>query len=170
MLPSIMIRINMRHYSSRLVGALLLIAFSSQAISMDRQDSQPSLCFDGRGSVCEVALATAIGRAGEYDGTKVMVVGYLAEFRNELRLYLSEDARLVGDVASSVLVTGIDAETASQLGRQAESYVRVTGFVRTLKDRDWDRTSIVVERAFTLMRPANRDRVRAIQRESELKL
>jgi len=169
MQPSIMSRTDMRHYSSKLMAAFLLFAFSSQAGSVDRQDAEPSLCFDGRGSVCEVALAAAIGQADEYDGTKVMVVGYLAEFQNELRLYLSEDARLVGDVASSVLVTGINAETTTQLGRQAESYVRITGFVVTLKDRDWDRTSIVVERAFTLMRPENRDRVRAIQRESELK-
>ena len=148
-------------------AGLSLLTFSVSASAHDVVDHDASACIGGQKSVCEIALAAALARPRKLNGNTVMTVGYLARYRDELRLYLSEDARLVGDTASSILVTGTEQLGGEVLTRMSESYVRLVGGYLLDGYDDRDKARIAVERAYLLMRPEGRATVREIQKNEQ---
>jgi hypothetical protein len=89
-------------------------------------------------------------------------VGYLSRHKDELRLYLTEDAALVGDFASSIRIQGIDQSIDAELAKMVEAYIRVIGVLRRDRAREGDKTQLSVHRSVLMMRPDGRDAVRKI--------
>ena len=145
-------------------AATSLLTFSVSAGAHDLADHDVPACVGGPKSVCEIALAAALAQPRQLNGKAVMTVGYLARYRDELRLYLSEDASLVGDTASSILVTGTQQLGDEVLAKMAESYVRLVGAYVFDGSDDRGKARIAVERAYVLMRPEGRATVREIQK------
>ena len=144
-----------------------LLAFSVNAGAHDVAEHDVPACVGRPKAVCEIALTAALAQPRQLNGKAVMTVGYLARYRDELRLYLSEDARLVGDTASSILVTGTQQLGDEVLAKMGESYVRLVGAYLFDGSDDRGKARIAVERAYVLMRPGGRAAVREIQKNEQ---
>lgn len=156
----------MRQHLSKLI-ALTLIALSIRASASTPERTGAADCFRfGRG-VCEVALVVVIAHADRFDEGTINLVGYLGKHRDELRLYLTEDAALVGDVASSILIRGIDKSVDDHLAKMTDAYVRVIGVLRSERVRGEHQTQVSVQRSVLLMRPDGRDEVREILKSEQ---
>ncbi len=144
-----------------------LLAFSGSAGAHDIVDHDVPACVGGPKSVCEISLAAALAQPRQLNGKIVMTVGYLARNRHGLRLYLSEDSSLVGDTASSILVTGTEQLGDDVLTKMSESYVRLVGGYVFDGSHDRGNARITAERAYVLMRPEGRATVREIQKNEQ---
>lgn len=151
----------MRQYLSKLL-ALSLIALSVSASAKTRPEAGAADCFRSGRDFCEVALVVAITHPDQFDEKTINLVGYLSRHKDDLRLYLTEDAALVGDFASSIRVQGIDQSVDADLEKMAEAYIRVIGVLRKDRRREGDQMLVSVQRSVLMMRPDGRDAVRKI--------
>lgn len=151
----------MRQYLSKLIS-LSLIALSIGASASTRDERGNADCFRYERGICEIALSVALAHADRLDEETISVVGYLGRHKDELRLYLTEDAGLVGDVASSIRIRGIDQSVDDDLEKMAEAYIRIIGVLRRDRAREGDKTQVAVQRSVLLMRSSGRDVVREI--------
>lgn len=151
----------MRRYLTNFV-VLSLIALSVGASAKTRENGGAADCFRSGRDFCEVALVVAIAHADQFDEKTINLVGYLSRHKDDLRLYMTEDAALVGDFASSIRIKGIDQSIDADLEKLAEAYVRIIGVLRKDRAREGDQAQISVQRSVLLMRPDGRDSVRRI--------
>lgn len=151
----------MRQYLSRLI-VLSLILLSIGAGASTRDETGAADCFRLSRGVCEVALIVVIAHADRFDERTINLVGYLGRHKDELRLYLTEDAALVGDVASSIRIQGVGQSVIDDLEKMEEAYIRIIGVLRRDRAHEGDQTQVSVQRSVLLMRPDGRDAVRKI--------
>ena len=151
----------MRPYLTNVVAATLLcssFASAGEQVTL----AQPSRCLYEQEEVCAISLATVISNPHEWIGKRVSIVGFLDIPAGVARLYSHEDSMLVGDTASSILMTkgsGSPTDWRTGLG----SYVRVIG---TVVHRPGRTTAsgygISAERIIVLMSPDSREKHREL--------
>lgn len=148
----------LRYLSS--FALIALLAGPAVASGQDRQVD--SACFRLERAVCEASLVVAIADGDQLDRLTINVVGYLGRHKGEMRLYTTEDAALVGDLASSIRVLGVGESVDQDLENMAEAYVRVFGEFRSVRDNEANQSYVLAQRLVLLMRPDGRDAVREI--------
>lgn len=146
--------------SFALVLQLLLLSSSTSA---GEEPEARRLCFDDRAGVCLISISTLIGNEDALEGETLTVVGYLAPYGGDLRLFASEDAGLIGDVASSIRISDRSV-SGTDLDSISHAYVSLTGRLQRDTQGRRGNHSILVERAYLQMRPEERENARRAAR------
>jgi hypothetical protein len=94
-------------------------------------------------------------------GKHIVVTGFLAQDRGALRLFQSEDASLVGDLASSIRVTQGNQDLG--LREVSGAYVTIIGTLDAGNASADAGESLRAERYTLRMRPEGREAARKVQ-------